>query len=230
MSESAVVDESAPSWDFRTFEIRLVDLDELTIPETVPKGARFQVAGRACIVTLRHIRTIHAGAVIVLEWSADGRVWSGRTETTTDSEGRFSFSAKASGERWWRLRLPEQSGKAFCVPPYTLPFQIDMRVKTRISVDAGTAPVRRGRRLTVLGGVQYLDGDRWLGVAHAEVTVCFKTKGGKDWFVVARARTDRQGRYEAAFPVLREGFWQVRFAGDGDRYQTATESSPLSVR
>ena len=142
MRESTVVeDEPAPTWDFRTFEIRLVGLDELTIPETVPKSARFQVAGRARIVSLRNIRTIHAGAIVILEWSADGRVWSGRTEAKTDSGGRFSFAAKASGERWWRLRLPEQSGKAFCVPPYTLPFQIDMRSKTRISVDAGTAPV-----------------------------------------------------------------------------------------
>lgn len=225
-----VVDEPAPSWDFRTFEIRLVGLDELTIPATVPKGARFQVAGRACIVSSRGSRTIHSGATIVLEWSADGRAWSGRTETKTDSHGRFSFAAKSSGEHWWRLRLPEQSGKAFCVPPYTLPFQIDSRAKTRISVDAGVAPVRRGRRLTVRGGVQYLDGDRWLGVAQAEVTVCFRTKGGKDWLVVAHARTDRQGRYEAAFPALLEGFWQVRFAGDDDRYGTATVSSPLSVR
>jgi hypothetical protein len=218
------------SWDFGTFEIRLVELDELTIPDTVPKGTRFQVAGRARIVSSRSTRTTHASATIILEWSADGRVWSGRTESKTDADGRFSFAARASGERWWRLKLPEQSGKTFCVPPYMLPFQIDTRAKSRISVDAGTAPIRRGRRLTVLGGVQYLDGDRWLGVAHAEVTVYFKARGGKDWSVVARARTDRQGRYEAAFRVLREGSWQVRFAGDDDRYQAATESNPLIVR
>ena len=99
MSESMVVDEPAPTWDFRTFEIRLVGLDELTIPATVPKGTKFQVAGRACLVSTRGSRAIHAGATIVLESSEDGRAWSGLIETRTDAKGRFFPPRRARSPR-----------------------------------------------------------------------------------------------------------------------------------
>ncbi|GAA3159908.1 hypothetical protein GCM10010466_58410 [Planomonospora alba] len=103
------------------------------------------------------------------------------------------------------------------------------KAATRItSVNARPEPVRKGRKLTVSGTLRQTAGNRAL--PGQRVAIRFKARGSRTWRTMATVRTGSGGAFRKRFRAVRDGSWQVVYAGDALRLASRSRSDRVDVR
>ncbi|MFJ3900073.1 hypothetical protein [Streptomyces sp. NPDC090025] len=167
---------------------------------------------------------------VVLEQSPDGKTgWKRIASTDFYNNGvrtPFSVSAWNKGG-WFRVRhvlndtYAESVGKPFHV------VRTDSRVQ---SLKASPDPVRKGATVTVTGSLQHLTNGAWRGLGSQSVSVWFKPWGKTTWKQVATGKSAANGSVAVKTKASADGWYQIRYYGDGSHFQATSGQDWVDVR
>jgi hypothetical protein len=114
--------------------------------------------------------------------------------------------------------------------PSTTPKPPVQKVRTKVSLNAGPEPVKKGRKITVAGKAIQLAGNSWAKVTGRSVAVYFRAKGSRTWTLAGWAKLDKNGRYVIRFKAKKDGSWHAVLKGDAKRHGATSPSDYIDVR
>jgi hypothetical protein len=191
---------------------------------TLRLGQRADVRG--------HLAASEAGRRIALQYAARGARWRPVATTTVEADGRYRFKVRLKRSGALRIALPAEgapaTGGGTAAPGV---------------VAAEAAPASSKRRIVVAGRlvVGHRGHDVQAGEAvHVRGTLLPRTRGRRvvveagshgRWHAVARARTRRNGHFDARVATHAPGSQRlrVRFAGDRRNAGTRRGAGTLQV-
>ncbi|WP_230879082.1 lysozyme [Planomonospora sp. ID67723] len=106
------------------------------------------------------------------------------------------------------------------------------RATTRVSfVNAGPDPIRRGRKLTVVGTLsQYTASGTRQAAAKQKIAVMFRPHGSATWRTAGTVTTAADGTFRTAIKASKDGTWQVVYKGDSRRLGAKSRTDYVDVR
>ncbi|MFJ8664276.1 hypothetical protein [Streptomyces sp. NPDC093600] len=166
---------------------------------------------------------------VLLEQSPDGQTgWKKVASTNFYSNVRNMFGiATWNKGGWFRLRhlTSDQYAESVSKPFYIV--RTDSRV---VGVNASPEPVRKGSAITVTASLQHHTDGAWRGLGHQPVSVWFKPWGGKTWKQVATGKSAWNGAVSLKTTASADGWYTVRYYGDGTHFQAFGGEDWIDVR
>lgn len=165
---------------------------------------------------------------VVLEQSPDGRTgWKkiGSTDFYSSVRVPFGIGAWNTGG-WFRVRhlISDQYAESVSKPFYIV------RTPTRVqSVNAAPEPVRKGATITVTASLQH-DSGGWRALGAQPVSVWFRPWGQSTWKKVASGTSASNGAVSLKTTASVDGWYTVRYYGDGTHFQAFGGQDWIDVR
>ncbi|WP_067802871.1 hypothetical protein [Actinomadura formosensis] len=147
---------------------------------------------------------------VVLEFSPDGKTWTGVQTQTLARPGNFSFnnSTPVKKDGYWRTRY---AGSALNTPAVSQPDYVDVKYRTQMyNFNASPEPVKKGGTITVQG-LLYRFRDTAGPAPYAPVSIYFKPAGSSTWTKMAVAKTASNGWFKKTFTAYKDGTWLARY-------------------
>ncbi|WMX45814.1 carboxypeptidase-like regulatory domain-containing protein [Streptomyces roseicoloratus] len=168
---------------------------------------------------------------VVLEQSPDGQTgWKQISSVSfyNHNEGRTPFVAAAWNKGgWFRIRhvANDHLGASVSKPFYVV------RTESRVAgLKASPDPVRKGSAITVTGTLQHHTSGAWRGLGSQPVSVWYKKWGTSTWKQVASGKTTSTGAISLKTTASADGWYQIRYYGDGTHFQTFSGQDWVDVR
>ncbi|MFF6774321.1 hypothetical protein ACFY8W_12235 [Streptomyces sp. NPDC012637] len=168
---------------------------------------------------------------VVLEQSPDGQTgWKQIASTNfyNYNEGRTPFVAAAWNKGgWFRLRhvANDYFGASVSKPFYVV------RTESRVTgLKASQDPVAKGSAITVTGSLQHYTSGAWRGLGSQSVSVWYKKWGTTTWKQVASGKSSSTGAVSLKTTATADGWYQIRYYGDGTHFQTFSGQDWVDVR
>ncbi|MFD0369887.1 carboxypeptidase-like regulatory domain-containing protein [Streptomyces sp. NPDC059071] len=168
---------------------------------------------------------------VVLEQSPDGQTgWKqiASTDFYNHNEGRTPFVAAAwTKGGWFRLRhvANDYFGASVSKPFYVV------RTETRVTgLKASPDPVAKGSTITVTGSLQQYTSGAWRGLGSQSVSIWYKKWGTTTWKQVASGKSSSTGAVSLKTTATADGWYQIRYYGDGTHFQTFSGQDWVDVR
>ncbi|WP_370414085.1 carboxypeptidase-like regulatory domain-containing protein [Streptomyces fradiae] len=168
---------------------------------------------------------------VVLEQSPDGQTgWKQIASTSfynNNVRTPFTIGAWNKGG-WFRVRhlandyFGESAGKPFYI----------VRTDSRVTgLKASPDPVAKGSAITVTGSLQHYTSGAWRGLGYQPVSVWFKPWGKTGtWKQVATGKSSSTGAVSVKTTAGVDGWYQIRYYGDGTHFQTFSGQDWVDVR
>jgi hypothetical protein len=209
---------------------KIAVIEELTGGGTVKVGTEFTIKGRSYLDGPGTAKAVNGDAEVELSWSSDLKKWNSYTAARTDAQGRFSFTPVALGDTHWRIFLPGHKVGGFEVPSLERQVFVNTKAVSKLTADATPEPVRHHRRLAVRGTLSSYAHGKWTVLKRTKVALYFRRRGSRTWTFVGWAKTDSRGHYTMQAIAYRDGYWQARYLGDGDRFTAVSHADYVDVR
>ncbi|MFE0425790.1 calcium-binding protein [Streptomyces sp. NPDC058953] len=103
---------------------------------------------------------------------------------------------------------------------------------TKLTVNAGPEPVKKGKTLTVDGQLRIVNWDRntYTGYINHTVYLEFQKKDGKTYTPVKTLKTDKAGNVRTTVKASADGYWRLRYAGTGTVAPITSTADFVDVR
>ncbi|MFD5323730.1 hypothetical protein [Streptomyces sp. NPDC127092] len=166
---------------------------------------------------------------VILEQSPDGQTgWKKVASTSFYSNIRNPFVIGTwSKGGWFRLRHLESDQYAESV---SKPFYV-VRTETRVTgLKASPDPVAKGSTITVTGSLQQYTSGAWRGLGSQSVSIWYKKWGTTTWKQVASGKSSSTGAVSLKTTATADGWYQIRYYGDGTHFQTFSGQDWVDVR
>ena len=168
---------------------------------------------------------------VVLEQSPDGQSgWKQIASTNfynyNDARTPFTVGAWNKGG-WFRIRhvANDYFGASASKPFYVV------RTETRVTgLKASPDPVAKGSTITVTGSLQQYTSGAWRGLGSQSVSIWYKKWGTTTWKQVASGKTSSTGAVSLKTAATADGWYQIRYYGDGTHFQTFSGQDWVDVR
>jgi hypothetical protein len=211
-----------------------------SVPGTVQVNTKATVAATVVIGDDAGGWKADANATVILQKGPAGGAWADYGTAKTDKYGSVTFKPAFAGDAYWRFLLPGDATslrgeKVFFVNTTTTPIPDPtpapvQKVHTKVALNAGPEPVKKGRRITVAGKVTQQVGKSWAKVTGRSVAVYFRAKGSSTWTLAGWAKLDKNGHYVITVKAKKDGFWRGVLKGDAKRYGATSPSDYVDVR
>ncbi|MFJ6217089.1 hypothetical protein ACIQGZ_27715 [Streptomyces sp. NPDC092296] len=168
------------------------------------------------------------GQSVDLEYSATGKTgWKRLATASVGATGSFKVSATTTHLSGW-YRVHHRAGAAFQdrASGGVRLARTNARV---VSVKISPQPVAKGKKVTVKGVLQQ-GTTAWRAYGKQRVAVVFRAQGSTAWRTVAKAVTDRKGRFSVKVKATKDGTWAVSFAGDAGHFAARSALDFVDVR
>jgi hypothetical protein len=191
-------------------------------PEPVGKGSSITARGRVVSGLIGRLTLS-----IDLQFSPDGKSWSGVKADWTQPDGNFTLTAPAERDGYWRATVAD--GFMY-LPSVSAADYVDVKYRTSISsFNASPEPVAKGRTITVDGKLnRYVSS--WGALGGKTVYVYFRPYGSKTASYMGVAGSDRYGNWKKGFKAVQDGTWMAKYKGDGTYLPADSASDYVDVR
>ncbi|TKK78744.1 hypothetical protein FDA94_37325 [Herbidospora galbida] len=204
-------------------------------PEPARFGSALTVSGRLLILGPKGPDGLKDQRVKILFKERGSFRWKTVAWDRTNWRGDFAVRVKALKSGWWKAEYDgvrgfthgSSSGSDQVTVFRPRPPKPDAASRV-VDFNASPEPVKKGKKLSLVGELQTWDHGRWDGY-EGKVTVWFKAKSGK-WTYVKTAWTDGSGEFSTTATAKKTGDWRVVFAGDKDTKPSNSKSDWVLVK
>ncbi|WP_030454206.1 hypothetical protein [Herbidospora cretacea] len=222
--------------DFKVFQVWSTDIVRFGAgPEPAKFGSTLTVSGRLVIHGSKGFDGLKNQRVKILFKEKGSWRWKTVAWDRTNWRGDFAVRVKALKSGWWKAEYDgvkgfthgssSDSDQVTVFRPRPPKPDAASRV---VDFNASPEPVKKGKKLSLVGELQTWDHGRWDGY-EGKVSVWFKAKHGK-WTYVKTAWTDGSGEFSTTATAKKSGDWRVVFAGDKDTKPSNSKSDWVLVK
>lgn len=222
-------------------DLHEVRFSAFSAPGTAQVNAKATVAATVVVGDDASGWKADANATVILQKGPAGGAWADYGTAKTDKYGSVTFKPTFDGDAYWRFLLPGdatslRAEKVFFVNTTTTPIPdptptpAPAKVHTKVALNAGPEPVKKGHKIAVAGKVTQQAGKSWAKVTGRSVAVYFRAKGSRTWTLAGWAKLDKNGHYVIRFKAKKDGFWRGVFKADAKRYGATSPSDYIDVR
>ncbi|GGU94280.1 hypothetical protein GCM10010182_07870 [Actinomadura cremea] len=151
-------------------------------------------------------------AVVVLEFSEDGKTWKQMASDRTSRSGYFLLETRdTKKDGYWRARFVgnDQLTQAVSSTDY-----VDVRYGTQMyDFSASPKSVAKGGTVTVKG-LLWRFMDEPAVAPNRSIYIYFMPLGSSEWTQMAVAKTGTNGWFQKTFTATQDGYWTAGFWGD----------------
>lgn len=196
-------------------------------PGTLPLGSRLKVKGRAYKLGVPSAFPL-AGAKVYLFWSPNGQQWHWQASTTTSRAGDFAFSRVSRADGYWTASLPAAGDH---LATGTSATWVDVKFRTRLTLNAKPKPVRRGHAVTIKGLLRYVNArGQLVPMGGRTVRIYFRARGTRRVILIGAVRTNRSGGYTFKFKPARGGGYRAGWDAVGTWLSSRSSWDFVGVR
>ncbi|WP_066364093.1 hypothetical protein [Herbidospora mongoliensis] len=222
--------------EFKVVQVWSTDIVRFGVnPEPAKFGSVLTASGRLVINGSKGHDGLKNQKVTILFKEKGSFRWKRVAWDRTNWRGDFSVRVKAFKSGWWKAEYEgvrgfthgssSDSDQVTVFRPRPPKPDAASRV---VDFNASPEPVKKGKKLSLIGELQTWDHGRWDGY-KGKVAVWFKAKSGK-WTYVKTAWTDGSGEFATTATATKSGDWKVLFEGDKDTKPSNSKSDWVPVK